>query len=98
MGLGYELLGFESVRDYGQALKGIPKDGAKRVFKRQSAGKIRNTILLMHLPCLVAPLDKPRTVRGQQTGIASSIMHHVAAQLFRWTCGSRTRESLSVAW
>lgn len=39
MGLGYELLGFESVKDYGQALKGIPKNGVKRVFQRQSAGK-----------------------------------------------------------
>jgi hypothetical protein len=39
MGLGYELLGFDSVQDYGAALKGLPKGGAQRVFRRQSAGK-----------------------------------------------------------
>lgn len=37
MGLGYELLGFDSVQDYGAALKGLPKGGAQRVFRRQSA-------------------------------------------------------------
>lgn len=39
MGLGYEFLGFDSAKDYGQALRRIPKDGARRVLQRQSAGK-----------------------------------------------------------
>jgi len=38
MGLGYDLLGFESAKDYAQTLKALPRDGAKRVFQRQSAG------------------------------------------------------------
>jgi hypothetical protein len=47
MGLGYELLGFDSVQDYGAALKGLPKNGAKRVFQRQSAGKF--IIVILHI-------------------------------------------------
>lgn len=39
MGLGYELLGFESGKDYFSALSGVPRAGASRVFRKQTVGE-----------------------------------------------------------
>lgn len=39
MGLGYELLGFESGKDYFTALKGVPRNGPSRVFRKQTVGE-----------------------------------------------------------
>lgn len=50
-------MGFESAKDYALALKGLPKDGARRVFARRTTGM--NTAVTRLLMFVTRPWQLP---------------------------------------
>jgi hypothetical protein len=56
MGRGYELLGFDTAKDYVLALKDVPKAARSRVFQRQSAGELTHGSIAHTVVGAKAPL------------------------------------------
>lgn len=56
MGRGYELLGFDTAKDYVLALKDVPKAARSRVFHRQTAGELTHGLIAHIVLGAKAPL------------------------------------------